>query len=77
MSTEIDDKGKCWVQGYACAVANLWRMNGGETEQVRELWQANYVKPQDYEKFGIDELDAAVLRKITVKHPSDNILNRK
>lgn len=64
LSPTDPDKGEReigFMQGYACAVATLYRMEGGISTQIQELWEANKIEPSDFDNYKIDEFDREVL----------------
>lgn len=54
---------KSFIQGYACAVATLQRMDGSEiyTTQVKELSGAGGLTLENCQKAGVDAYDMEIL----------------
>ena len=52
-----------WVQGYACAVATLQRMDGSSmlTTKVKELMSIGSLTHRDCKAAGVDEYDIEAL----------------
>lgn len=57
------ERNKVWLQGYACAVATLQRLDGGSllTVQVQELMAFGGLKKVDCQHADVDPYDMEVL----------------
>ena len=54
---------KKWVQGYACAIVVMLRINGINDPVTDEVFKSGIGTIEEAEAYGVDESDLTELRK--------------